>query len=174
MNKDTSSTFTDKLNLETKNSHTQVDKHDFVSLIRTDKIAGNFYINFNKICIHEIQNVLVLSDNDLRSRLYRDINIDEIYISPTLLELINHCKMYPLESAYQFYLGLLFGGNMLKRMLPEHNEFLTYENNKQLITDFKEYLNNNVINQDLFIERVNKCYKLIKQLFDEYHKKFKI
>ena len=48
MNKDTSSTFTDKLNLETKNSHTQVDKHDFVSLIRTDKIAGNFYINFNK------------------------------------------------------------------------------------------------------------------------------
>jgi hypothetical protein len=163
--------FTDRLYLETKESHTQVDRHPFVSLIRKDKVAGEMYINFNKICIHEIQNVLKLKDNNLSTKLYRDIDLQEMYISNTLFKLLNHCKTYPLESGYQFYLGLLFGGNMLKRMLPEHTSFLTYENNKELIKEFKSYLNKNIDNQDLFIKRVNEAYILIKQLFDEYHKK---
>ena len=165
------SCFTDNLYMDTKNAHTQVDKHPFVSLIRTNKIAGTLYINFNKICIHEIQNSSHNIPEDLYKKLYRQIDLDDIYISPTLLEIIQHCRSYPLESAYQFYLGLLFGGNMLKRMLPEYTEFLTYENNKQLISDFKNYLNNNITNQDQFIQRVNECYTLIKLLFDEYHVK---
>lgn len=163
--------FTDRLYIETKDSHTQVDKHPFVSLIRKDKIAGDLYINFNKVCIYELQNVLKLNDNDLYKRLYRDIDLPEIYISKTLSDLLSHCKTYPLESAYQFYLGLLFGGNMLKRMLPEHTSFLTYENNQEVIKEFKNYLNTNVKNEDLFIQRVNQAYKLIKVLFDEYYKK---
>ena len=163
--------FTDRLYLETKEAHTNVDKHPFVSLIRKDKVAGEMYVNFNKICINEIQNVLKLSEENLVKKLYRDIDLQEMYISKTMLKLLTHCKTYPLESAYQFYLGLLFGGNMLKRMLPEHTSFLTYENNKELITEFKNYLNTNVKDHDLFILRVNECYILIKQLFDEYHLK---
>lgn len=166
--------FTDRLYIETKESHTQVDKHPFVSLIRKDKTAGDLYINFNKICINEIQNVLKLKDNNLSTQLYRDIDLNEMYISNTLLKLLTHCKTYPLESAYQFYLGLLFGGNMLKRMLPEHTSFLTYENNQELIKEFKNYLNTNVKDEDLFIQRVNEAYKLIKVLFDEYYKKLMV
>lgn len=165
--------FTDRLYTETKDSHTQVDRHAFVSMIRKNKLAGQIYINFNKICIHEIQNVLELKDKQLQHQLYRDIDIPEIYITPVLNELLNHCKKYPLESAYQFYLGLLFGGNMLKRMLPEYDDFLTYDNSKELIKTFKSYLCNNVpeSDQDLFIENVNVSYTIIKKLFDEFYSK---
>jgi hypothetical protein len=167
--------FTDILYLETKDSHRQVDKHPFVSMIRKDKIAGDMYINFNKICIYKIQEVLKLKDINLQSNLYREFDLPDIYISPVLQEILTHCKTYPLESAYQFYLGLLFGGNMLKRMLPEHNDFLTYENSIDLINDFKTYLCNNVdeIEKIKFIENVNVSYKLIKKLFDEFYDTFK-
>lgn len=158
--------FTDKLYKLTKDAHTSVDKHPFVSMIRKNKQAGEMYINFNKICIQEIQNVLYLE------KLYRDIEDiqDTINTTPTLQKLLDHCKTYPLESAYQFYLGLLFGGNMLKRMLPDHSEFLTYDDPKELIKDFKAYLCTvPEIKQDAFIANVNACYVLIKELFDEFY-----
>ena len=165
--------FTDILKLTTKDAHTAVDRHPFVSMIRKNKLAGEMYINFNKICINEIQKVLKLKDINLQSNLYREFDVPEIYISPILRKILIHCKTYPLESAYQFYLGLLFGGNMLKRMLPEHNDFLTYENSKDLINNFKTYLCNNVdeIERIKFIENVNLSYILIKKLFDEFYDK---
>ena len=49
-----SMSFTNRLYAETKDSHTQVDRHPFVSMIRTNKLAGEMYVNFNKICIQEI------------------------------------------------------------------------------------------------------------------------
>jgi hypothetical protein len=163
--------FTERLYIETKDSHTAVDRHPFVSMIRKDRLAGEMYINFNKICIHELQQVLELKDKNLQSRLHRDIDIPDIFITNTLSTLLTHCRKYSLESAYQFYLGLLFGGNMLKRMLPEYHEFLTYHDSKELVSNFKEYLCNNVKNQDqdIFIDNVNESYKLIKTLFDEFY-----
>jgi hypothetical protein len=163
--------FTDKLYNETKDSHTAVDRHPFVSMIRKNKLAGEMYINFNKICIHELQQVLKLKNIELSTKLYRDIELPDIYITNTLSNLLNHCRKYPVESAYQFYLGLLFGGNMLKRMLPEFHDFLTYENSKELIHDFKTYLCENIdeTHHDIFIHNVNESYKLIKTLFDEFY-----
>lgn len=82
--------FTDKLYLETKDAHTMVDKHPFVSMIRTNKLAGKMYINFNKICIREIQNQsFKLKDQELYKKLHRntDIHID-IDITNTLSELL--------------------------------------------------------------------------------------
>ena len=165
--------FTDKLYNETKDAHTVVDRHPFVSMIRKNKTAGEMYINFNKICIHEIQTVLKLNDKSLQTKLYREIDIPDIFLTNTLNKLLNYCKIYPLESAYQFYLGLLFGGNMLKKMLPEAHEFLTYDDSKELIKEFKAYLCNNIpeSEQDTFINNVNKSYELIKKLFDEFYNK---
>ena len=166
--------FTDILALATKDSHSQVDKHPFVSMIRKNKLAGEMYINFNKICINEIQKVLKLKDINLQSNLYREFDVPDVKVPSVILrEILIHCKSYPLESAYQFYLGLLFGGNMLKRMLPEHNDFLTYENSKDLINNFKTYICNNVdeIERIKFIENVNLSYILIKNLFDEFYDK---
>jgi heme oxygenase len=72
---------------------------------------------------------------------------------------------------YAFYLGLLFGGNILKKMIPNKDEhdFFSFENPKQLITEFKNYLDNNVSNHDEFISNVNEVYKLIKEIFDEFY-----
>jgi hypothetical protein len=58
-------------------------------------------------------------------------------------------------------------------MLPEHNDFLTYENSKDLINNFKTYICNNVdeIERIKFIENVNLSYILIKNLFDEFYDK---
>lgn len=164
--------FTERLYTETKDSHKIVDKHPFVSLIRKDKYAGDIYVNFNKLCINEIQKILDLQDKDLQKKLYRNFTLPDVYITPTYYELLDHCNKYPVESAYQFYLGLLFGGNMLKKMLPEHNDFLTYENSKQLIADFKLYLCkyiSKVEDQEQFIDNVNKSYDIIKKLFDEFY-----
>lgn len=164
--------FTERLYIETKQSHKAVDKHPFVSLIRKNKSAGDIYINFNKLCINEIQNVLNLQDKNLQKKLHRDFILPDVYITPIYYELLKHCNKYPVESAYQFYLGLLFGGNMLKKMLPEHNDFLTYENSNNLITEFKLYLCKNISNiddQNEFINNVNKCYDIIKGLFDEFY-----
>jgi hypothetical protein len=166
-----SSTFTERLYLETKESHTIVDKHPFVSLIRKNKLAGEMYINFNKICIYELQLCLKLKDVNLQSKLYRDIEQPDMYITCTLSSLLKHCKKFSLESSYQFYLGLLFGGNMLKKMLPDYYDFLTYRDSKELITEFKDYLNNNVTDEKLFIKNVNDAYKLIKCVFDEFYEK---
>ena len=72
--------FTDLLYLETKDSHKQVDKHPFVSMIRKDKLAGEIYINFNKICIYKIQEVLKLNDINLENILHLKNTDDDIYV----------------------------------------------------------------------------------------------
>jgi hypothetical protein len=164
--------FTDRLYTETKDSHTEVDKHHFVSLMRKDKIAGEIYINFNKICIYELQKHLKLKNVNLQSRLHRDIEQPDIYIYESLNELLILCKQYPLELEYMFKVGLIKGGNMLKKYIPKHaHDFLTFNNPNDLFNDFKKYLNENVTDQKLFIKIVNDAYKLIKKLFDEFYDK---
>jgi heme oxygenase len=174
--------FTERLYLETKESHTVVDKHPFVALIRKNDIAAKLYIDLNKICIYELQKTLkigVTPPNDvniLQTKLFRDIDQPDMFINEPLNELLILCKQYPLALGYQFYLGLLFGGNMLKKMIrdPVSQEFLTYTNSKQLIIDFKDYLDQNItepVKQEEFINVVNKSYKLIKLCFDTFVKK---
>jgi hypothetical protein len=163
--------FTERLYLETKEAHKTVDSHPFVSLIRTNNMAGELYINFNKICIYELQKTFKLNDVHLQARLYRDIEQPDIFINKSLNELLILCRQFPLELGYAFYLGLLFGGNILKKMIPNKDEhdFFSFENPKQLITEFKNYLDNNVSNHDEFISNVNEVYKLIKEIFDEFY-----
>jgi hypothetical protein len=162
--------FTERLYTETKDAHKIVDRHPFVSIMRKDEIAGEMYINFNKICIYELQQNLALKDVNLQSRLHRDIEQPDIYINDHLNELLILCKQYPLELEYMFKIGLIKGGNMLKKYIPKHaHKFVTFNNPNDLFNDFKNYLNENVSNQVLFIKNVNDAYKLIKLCFDEFY-----
>jgi len=172
--------FRDKLYESTKESHKVVDKHKFINLIRTNKEAGEMYINMNKICISyiqkEIQKRLEYSNSNLESfrllfgKLYKDINVN-FYVSPQMHLLLNRCKTYPLEHAYMFSLALLFGGKLLSKYLPDHIDFLKYDNSKELINEFKDYLDNNVVEGNKFINIVNESYKLISEIFDEFYLK---
>lgn len=169
--------FREKLYECTKSSHKVVDRHKFVNLIRNNKDAGELYINMNKICIKNIQEEIQvrLSNGDsewesfrlLFGKLYRDIEIS-YRKSENMNKLVERCIEYPLEHGYMFILGLLFGGKLLSRYLPEHTEFLQYDNSKELINDFKDYLDENVKDQDQFINIVNESYKLISEIFDEF------
>lgn len=163
--------FTERLYMETKDAHTAVDRHPFVSMIRKNKLAGEMYINFNKICIHELQQVLKLKDEELQSRLHRDIDIPDFFITSTLSRLLIHCRKYPLELEYMFKIGLIKGGNMLKKYIQHSHDFLTFNDPNDLFNDFKNYLNENVTNQKLFIKNVNDAYKLIKLCFDCFFNK---
>jgi hypothetical protein len=168
--------FTDLLRNCTHDSHLIVDNHKFVELIRTNKCSGKIYVNFNKICINVIQENLCkeLIKKDFYKKMYRDIEPLDIFISNNLLELLDRCERFPLEHSYMFFFGLLFGGNLLTKFLPESKEFFKFENPNKLIKDFKEYLNKTVDTkekQESFIKIVNESYTIIALIFDEFHKK---
>jgi|LakMenE29Apr09ns_1017244.scaffolds.fasta_scaffold15554_1 hypothetical protein len=170
--------FRERLYNSTKESHKEVDRHKFVNLIRNKKNAGEMYINMNKICIKYIQNEIQrrLEDDrsewepfrSLFSKLYKDIKVD-CDISSNMNKLLNRCKEHPLEHGYMFILGLLFGGKLLSTYLPDHIDFLTYNNRNELINEFKDYLDKHVVNETEFINIVNDSYKLISEIFDEFY-----
>jgi hypothetical protein len=173
--------FSEQLSQSTKDSHFNVDKHNFVKLIQIDDYAGDLYINLNKLCISIIQKTIRDNNDDqyknfniLFEKLYRELDIFDLYITPNINRLINRCKEYPIEHAYMFYIGLLFGGSLLSKKLPKHAEFLKFEDKSSLIKEFREYLNVNITYRDQFIKVVNESYDVIKNIFDEFENKFKI
>lgn len=174
MEKDSNSS---RLYKETYDAHSIVDAHPFVSLIGKNEVANKLYMNFNKICIYTLQNPLLYSklDNDLQQQLHRSICIHDIYdilssSSNTLIEFLDRCEKYPLEHAYMFYLGILFGGNILKKKLPEeYHDFLTYSHPKELVKTFKKCLDD----KDVDIPIVIDSYHHIKIIFDEFLNKCK-
>lgn len=169
--------FTSKLFSETKEFHQLIDNHLFTNNIKSNKISGDLYITFNKICIKSIQNEKEIQQIFLNTQLYeklyrKNINYDDIYISSELNLLIERCKKYPLEHSYLFYLGLVSGGNILKKFLCEkHCLFLTFENPNELRKEFKDFLNNKIKTkeeQSNFIKIVSDTYLLIEKCFDNF------
>ena len=169
-------TFTKRLYEETKDLHLQVDRHPFVDLMRTEIDAGNIYINFNKICIYEMQKTIKINDNSLENKLHRSIEQPEMFITDSLASLLSSCKKFPLEHCYLFILGLLKGGHILKKYIsPEHYSFLTFDNSRELADEFKNYIDNFVTDendQNKFIDNVKNSYKLIKLVFDDFYETF--
>lgn len=171
--------FTDILRTITQESHKVVDNHKFVELIRTNKYSGKIYVNFNKICINVIQDTLKNENNDLirhefYKKMYREIAPLDFFISNNLLELLDRCEKYPLEHSYMFYLGIMFGGNLLTKFVPESKEFFKFENSSKLVKEFKDYINKTVdttIKQESFIKIVNESYTIISLIFNEFYKK---
>lgn len=170
--------FTDVLRTITHESHKVVDNHKFVELIRTNECSGKKYVNFNKICINVIQDTLKNENNDLikhdfYKKMYRKIAPLDFFISNKLLELLDRCERYPLEHSYMFYLGIMFGGNLLTKFVPESKDFFKFDNSSKLVKEFKEYINKTVDTkekQELFIKIVNESYTIISLIFDEFYK----
>jgi hypothetical protein len=164
--------FTERLYKETKDDHKNVDNHPFTKLIKLNKDAGDMYINFNKMCINAIQAQVNCLPISLQKKLDRNCESKwQRTCSDYELQLIKRCQEFPLEHSYLLNLGLILGGNLLKKYISkDHHSFLTFENSKELSLEFKTYLNNNVYidYQDEFIENVKESYRLIKNIFDEY------
>jgi len=180
MNKTDNKTFTKRLYQNTKDCHTQVDRHPFVQLIRKNPDAAKLYINFNKICIYKIESAFLKNTAKYKNfmplftRLQKNININDIdmNVSKNLEILLKKCEEYPLEHSYMFYLGLMMGYKILDKYVKD--DILAYDDSKikLLIKDFKNYLDNNVETEQLFINTVSESYILIKNVFDEYYTKY--
>lgn len=173
------SAFTKQLYKGTKSHHTIVDKHPFVQVITTDSNAAKLYIEFNKICIEQIQTTFreMFKDHQMNNfsplllKLQRNIDRNDINISisTNLKVLLDRCKSHPLEHAYMFYLGLMMGYKILQKYVQD--DILSYENSKikDLITEFKKFLDDTVCEQEEFIKVVCESYDCIKLVFDEYY-----
>jgi heme oxygenase len=175
--------FSEKLRIETKSTHLAVDRHPFVNLIKTNPKAGYLYMQFNKISVLELQKNALSKTTVPFSKFNYKISDKDIEIAliniPHFKSFLERCNNYYLEHFYMIQLGLLFGGNMLKKILPENEkdffdiEGLSDKGRLELIKEFKEYLDNNIIDiedQIDFIKIVNESYLIIKDIFDEYHK----
>lgn len=169
--------FSVKLHDYTMDNHKRVDKHPFVNRIKTNKRAGELYIEFNKICLDTIQKNLkyIEHDTDLYKSLYKTIGEVNIFISKNLNILLDRCGKYPKEHSYMFYVGLLYGGSLLKKYLPDHSAFLTFnDDNKILISHFKNMLNEiDSETQIDFINIINQSYNIIYCIFNEFENSFK-
>jgi hypothetical protein len=169
--------FSKRLLYETKLEHSYIDAHPFTQLIKTNKDAGNLYINFNKICIYQTQKHInhLYSNTDLQHLLYIHFALPEFYISQHLSDLIIRCNKYPLEHEYMFKLGLISGGNILKKYIDsKHHEFLTFNDSSYLLVQFKTFLNQNIIEETQqlqFIQNVQQSYKLIQLCFNDFYAK---
>lgn len=164
--------FTEKLYINTKDAHSVVDKHSFVSLIRKNEIAANYYINLNKICIYELQKDLKLKNESLQKELHREIEQPDIFISDNIRKLLSLCKKHSLEAEYMFKGGLIKGGNLLKKYVNINDHpFLTFKNPKELFNQLKDYLDKHVEEHDAFIDNVNNIYQLITLVFDDFYNK---
>ena len=167
--------FTERLYKETKDDHKNVDNHPFTKLIKLNKDAGDMYINFNKMCIYQIKKHVLLHDTELQNELYKQLvfefDFNQKYkVTENVSTLLFRCGRLTLEHAYMFILGLILGGNLLKKYISEeHHSFLTFDNPNKLSKQLKTYLNENVIDEDDFILNVKESYKLIKNIFDEYY-----
>jgi hypothetical protein len=170
--------FTEKLKLETSESHKLVDDHHFVKSIKTSKLAGKLYVQLNQLCVYFIQEKYKTTNCDfllIYIRMIRniDINTIDLVLFNEITELTERCVEYPLEHSYMMYCGLLYGGSMLSKFLPEYKTFLTFMYPQKIIKDFKEYLDENIKDQDQdkFIQIVNDSYKLIEKIFDKFYLK---
>jgi heme oxygenase len=162
--------FTRSLYKETQNAHREVDSHPFIRKINKCDKAYKLYFDLNKLCINEIQKCYDI--NKIDKELYRDIHnysdyVDVILKCQDVQKLLENCKNNPIEHAYMFYLGLLFGGQMFNVKTDEDILFVTFLNKSNLISKVKCFLDKQVKENEYntFIYNVNNSYKLIANIF---------
>lgn len=192
--------FTKRLKEETKENHKILDTHYFVKSIFSsgavneeksgDTAITGYYLDLHLLMLNEIQ--LILKESlyqfpEYFKEFYKDydkqheVNNDIINYK-SVISLINKLhsdsrnKELLLSHMYIWWLGVLYGGQMIKRSITKRNpHLLDYTNlifnfncnTKTFIFDFKEYLENSINNQDHFIDNVNEVYLLIQDVFDE-------
>jgi heme oxygenase len=197
----TTKTFSDKLKEETKEKHKILDTHPFVKSIfaklseSSESSTGNntttgYYLDLHLTMLNEIKLILKEKSGEF-PEYFKFFNkdyhqqhevTDNLLNYKSVILLINklHIDAYNkellLSHMYIWWLGVLYGGQMIKRSIikknPDLSEYtsLIFDfdcNVKEFIVDFKNYLDDTVIHKDEFIENVNIVYTFIKNVFDE-------
>lgn len=172
--------FTQALYIQTKAAHERVDKHPFMRTLYKTK-SSQLYIEMNYAALRVIQEH---SADFLNPPFFRDLyrNLESSFqvtnneLLNELMEMVNEsCKKSELFLAqvYMWYLGLINGGNYIKKYIDVDegikDELFNFKNGVLLEDLLKVYMNSfKLESEELFIKNVNDTYRLIEQVLDKF------
>ena len=171
--------FTLRLKRETYDNHTILDTHIFVKSLYDENYNKNveYYLELHYIILNEL-NVLInkkgresfpnffdyfdkeytiYNGSDLISRKSVRRVLDKINIDSENNELFI-CHLYI------WWLGVLFGGQIIKKLINKNNNTLNELtglifdfgcDSRELVREFRKYLNSTILEEDKFIKNVN-------------------
>jgi hypothetical protein len=161
-----------KTYMQTKEFHKQVDEHEIVKKIDKPKYA--------KCYIDLIVGVLFLLEMkinrdgkknlDIYNLIKRNPQVNKLDFTDINKKIMNDFDNEILfkSQIYLWYLSLMAGGKLLKKVLPKQYLYLfDFENGlKDKLKDFINQIPEE--NHEIFIENVKVMYKLIKKHFDTF------
>lgn len=183
--------FTLRLKRETYDNHTILDTHIFVKSLYDENYNKNveYYLELHYVILNEL-NVLInkkgresfpnffdyfdkeytiYNGSDLISRKSVRMVLDKINIDSENNELFI-CHLYI------WWLGVLFGGQIIKKLINKNNNTLNELtglifdfgcDSRELVREFRKYLNSTILEEEKFIKNVNETYLMIRDVFDE-------
>jgi heme oxygenase len=186
-------TFTLKLKQETADKHKELDTHPYIKKMYnntqddyTIKINLKYYLDLHCILldimynnIKQMKSYPSFVDQFNKGKIYKEMITTKLYNLNSVKNLISNISDDNMMAyCYAFYLGILYGGQIIKKLIKRTNDEklinqseILFEFNydkKALINDIKNYLDNNVKNEDIFIKEVNKIYDLTKIVFTDF------
>lgn len=151
---------------QTKDFHKEVDNHEIVKQIHKPK--------YTKAYIDLIVGVLFLLEmkmdpqNEIYNKIKRKPEINKLDFTDINKKIMNDFdnEIHFKSQIYLWYLSLMAGGKLLKRMLP-NQYFYLFDFEECLKDELKKFINGiSEDKHDEFIENVKVMYKLIKKHFD--------
>jgi heme oxygenase len=181
--------FTLKLKNETMSNHRALDTHPFVKNMYTEtvsKINIQYYIDLHFIILEFMENKIKNEIKDYPdfvdkfnyNKNYKTKDVIQFNSVQKLIDNVSIDNIYAY--CYSYYLGILFGGQIIKKLINKTNdELLINKGNmlfnfecdkKELIKNIKDFLEMNIKKdkQQDFINQVNNIYLLTKDVFDEF------
>jgi hypothetical protein len=151
---------------ETKELHKLVDNHKLVKEIHLPENT-KIYIDLVEMVLFILEmNFFQLEKSDIFAKLRRNPPITSVIFSDIIKKIMNDMDNVVLYKSqiYLWYLSLMAGGRILKKVLPEkYNYLFTFDIKKE---DLKSYINQIPEEQHVeFIENVKITYKLIEEHF---------
>lgn len=157
--------------LYTKELHRLVDNHIIIKEIHKEEYA-KCYTNLIEMVLFVLEMKMKTSVDLITDKLYRKLirrpQINKVDFNDVIKKLMKDFDNPLLLKShiYIWYLSLVSGGKILKKILPEEYSYLFdfEENTKE---ELKEYIDDIALfDYTEFIENVKMIYMLIKQHFD--------
>ncbi|NDA64494.1 MAG: hypothetical protein EBX50_21065, partial [Chitinophagia bacterium] len=153
--------FTLRLKRATKENHTKLDTHEFVKGLYKENNDKNalFYLELHYIILNELKELLSEYENnecfkyfDKDYNIFKLTDLCELGSVKRVIEKIRQDKkdkIIFMSHIYIWWLGVLFGGQMIKKLLNKNEGLKEYIdvmfnfecNNRELIRELKDYLN---------------------------------
>jgi heme oxygenase len=164
-----------------KDKHNEAEEHRFVKMLFGGNLSKHAYTEFlyNQYIIYSAlekiaaeKNVFEGIENVIRSsRMAQDLfELDDNYslkIMPSSIDYINYLvesklsKQDLMAHIYVRHMGDLFGGQMIKKVIPGQGTVYDFDNRSELIKNIRERLN------DDMADEANRVFEFAIQLFED-------